>query len=66
MANNFSEIKRCRCTDIGEVTRKLNEFKSHGWNIHNFFIQVVPYNLEGVPDYTIIYDSKLDEDIHAK
>lgn len=66
MENTVSEITYVIAHGPAEVVAKINEFKNNGWNINNFFLQVVPWNLEGFPEFAIFYDSKLAENPFKK
>ena len=66
MENTVSEITYVIAHGPKEVAAKINEFKNNGWNINNFFLQVVPWDLEGFPEFAIFYDSKLAENPFKK
>lgn len=55
------EIKDKHFDYADGVTRKLNEWASKGYNLKDYFIQIVCYGTPAIHNYTIFYDSKLDE-----
>ena len=55
------EIKEIHFEYADSVTRKLNEWASKGYNLKDYFIQIVSCGTPADHKYIIFYDSKLDE-----
>lgn len=53
-------IKSVTCYNKQMVCEQITKWMNNGWNIHNFFIQIVPTKTTTVEEFTIFYDSMLD------
>lgn len=62
-ANNSSRVSRVRrrhCEYQEDVEKQLNEWICNGWNLDDFFINIVYVGRGGDSFYTIFYDQRLD------
>jgi len=55
------EIKDKHFDYADGVARKLNEWINRGYNLKDYFIQITSYGTPNFHNYTIFYDSRLDE-----